>query len=731
LNSLNSLLNAYPRTIGSPSPPPVITAIAYRNLPAVSTACTFEAHGTTSPTYAALTGQLDNVMPTSYNLADAAPTTSLYTESHESSELVVYEMPTARHFEYPTITNNAVCFWLLILIVVYLVGMWANSRCEILALRHRCSVYEALQRSVREQNDGLVKEKLTALATIEKDKLAAINLRIKVQAVCDRVKTRQDCELARLMAQNQESDLLLSQAREDLISAISKHAAAGARNGELEEKIVRYNEEVTNLRKSENKKSDALEEAEKAVKELKENLDKSNKTVNKRNDKITKQGEELKAATEFKLQLQQEYLEHQDKCDELEGKYVTLSEEAQARDGEIAELQQEKANLLLEVTARDTKINEMEAKRRASLQVLQDARLQKSAEQKQRDQAVVAELMTAKLANATLVENKQAAEIEIGRLEEQARVQFNAYASLQAKYTASLRNSAMESTDTAAESRQVVVYDIDDFARTAVTFSVGSIDDSPTSSNARASVGRSVTVRLPTGTKQDATTSDSTPDPESNTDTSYNVPSSSHLAANSFKQVSQAGDGRGTDSVSRTRDDGEGAAGTMVKPKRKPGQGHINKRKLERLHLQPSYNAMGIGHIAATAPFDRSTSQVDDSTYGSTSPQSSQTESSTLSEETDVLDGSSGQHEMGSTTTSTGEWRESAQVLGEHGRSLVLGGGEERMVAPRGPASMAPMPNWGAASNGGSNLRRGMGLSCWTPGYVKDADVRSAGKTDQ
>ncbi|KAK4973895.1 hypothetical protein LTR42_005885 [Elasticomyces elasticus] len=684
LNSLNSLLNAYPRTIGSPSPPPVITAIAYRYPPAVSTVCSFEAHGTTSPTYTAVTGQLDNVIPTSYNLTNAAPTTSLYTESHESSGLVVYEIPTARHFEYPTISNNAVRFWLLILIVVYLI---------VLALRHRCSVYEALQRSVKEQNDGLVKEKLTALTTIsradkalnmavdelvaaygeigimqrmyherieslkkdkgaalttisqadtalnialgdlaaaygeigtiEKEKLAAITSRIEVQAVCDRVRTRQDCELAERKQQ-------LEEAVESML--VSQRSLAA---------------------------------------------------------------------------LQQEHLEDQERCDELEVKYATSSTEVKARDDEITELKQEKADLLLEVGTRDTKISEMEAKRRASLQVLQDARLQKSVEQKQRDQAVVAELMTTKLANATLVENMQAAEIEIGRREEQARVQFDAYASLQAKYTASLRNSATESTDIAAESRQVVVYDIDDFARTAVPFPVGSIDDSPPSSNARAPIGRSVIVRLAPGAKQDATNSDSTPDPESNTDTSSNVRSSSHLAANSFKQVSQAGDGRGTDSVSRTRDDGEEAASTMVKPKRKPGQGHINKRKLERLHLQPSYNATGIGHIAATAPFDKPTSQVDDSTYGSTSPQSSQAESSTYSEETDLLDGSSGQHEMGSTTISTGERRESAQELGEHGRSRVLGGGEGRMVAPRSPASMAPMPNWAAASNGGSNLRRG------------------------
>ncbi|KAK4895924.1 hypothetical protein LTR27_006095 [Elasticomyces elasticus] len=555
LNSLNSLLNAYPRTIGSPSPPPVITAIAYRNLPAVSTACTFEAHGTTSPTYAAVTGQLDNVMPTSYNLADAAPTTSLYTESHESSELVVYEMPTARHSEYPTIINNAVCFWLLNLIVVYLVGMWANSRCEVLALRHRCSVYEALQRSVREQNDGLVKEKLTALTTIEKEKLAAINLRIKfgetsrLEVLCDNFR-----------AQIRENDLLLSQAGDELTRARSKHAVVETQNGELEKRVMRYEEEATNLRKTAKEKSEALEEAEKDVKELKENLDKSNKTVNKRNDKITKQGEALKKLqqeydaeklnhvsqkqaldealqneqatkqslatlqhefiavketfTEQKQQLedavekttstqrslaalQQGHLEDQEKCDELEAKYGTLSEEIQARDGETAQLKQEKATLLLEVTARDTKIDEMEAKRRASLQVLQDARLQKSAEQKQRDQAVVAELAAAKLANATLVESMQAAEIEIGRLQEQARVQFDAYASLQAEYTASSQNSATESMDTAAEFQHAVVYDIDDFARTTVPFSVGCIDDSSASTIACMPFGPSVTVRLP------------------------------------------------------------------------------------------------------------------------------------------------------------------------------------------------------------------------------------------
>ncbi|KAK6402776.1 hypothetical protein LTR81_022229 [Elasticomyces elasticus] len=358
LNSLNSLLNAYPRTIGSPPPPPVITAIAYRNLPAVSTACSFEAHGTTSPTYTAVTGQLDNVMPTSYNLTNVAPTTSLYTESHESSWLVVYEMPTAGHFEYPTISNNAVRLWLLILIMVYLV---------VLALRHRCNVYEALQRSVKEQNDGLVKEKLTALATIEKDKLAAINLRIKVQAVFERDDTRQDlpalllshmfgktsrlevlCENFR--AQIKESDLLLSQAGDELNSARSKHAVAETQNSELEKRVVLYEEEATDLRKSEEKKSDA---------------------------------------------------------------------------------------------------------------------------------------------------SKQAAEIEIGRLQERARVQFDAYALLQAEYTASSQNCAMESMDTATEFEHAVVYDIDDFAQTTVPFSMGGIDDSSKSTIACTPFGPSVTVRLP------------------------------------------------------------------------------------------------------------------------------------------------------------------------------------------------------------------------------------------
>ncbi|KAK5705867.1 hypothetical protein LTR17_021309 [Elasticomyces elasticus] len=168
LNSLNSLLNAYPRTIGPPPPPPVITAIAYRYLTAVSTAYSFETHGTISPTCTAMPRYTAVRTTPSYFLTNAAPATSLYTESHESSELTVYEMPTARHLEYPIMINNAVYFWLLVLMVVCLASVWVNRRCEVYALRRRCSVYEALQRSVKEQNDDLMKEKLSALATISR-----------------------------------------------------------------------------------------------------------------------------------------------------------------------------------------------------------------------------------------------------------------------------------------------------------------------------------------------------------------------------------------------------------------------------------------------------------------------------------------------------------------------------------------------------------------------------------
>ncbi|KAK5718165.1 hypothetical protein LTR17_015813 [Elasticomyces elasticus] len=781
LNSLNSLLNAYPRTIGPPPPPPVITAIAYRYLTAVSSAYTFETHGTISPTYTAMPRYTAVGTTPSYFLTNAAPATSLYTESHESSELALYEMPTARHFEYPIMTNNAVYFWLLILMVVYLASMWANRRCEVQALRHRCGAYEALQRNVKEKNDGLVKEKLTALATIsrvdmvlnlavgdltavhgeigsmermhreriddlvkdkaaalttisladtalnvalgdlaaaygeigsmermhreriddlvkdkaaalttisladtalnvalgdlaaaygeigtiEKEKLAAINLRIKVQAVCDRVKTRQDlpalllsnlfgensrlevlCE--DLRAQIKKSSLFLTQAGDELTSAISKHARAEAQNGELEKQVVRYKEEVTNLRKSEKEKTEALEEAEK--------------------------NERLKYDAARRPETTQKFLT----------KALALT--ARRTEAQVGELT---------VTVND----------------LQDACNS------------FAILLNDTLSKCEPIESRDVKE-RYDELMHQLQQRRNVSAAHQAPWDVLQGRHTVETA-----TPNDLTSDGYGFAQSIATFDC--VDDSATSNTAHSPCGLRVAVRLPPGAKQDATISSSTPDPEKNTKISSSVPSSSHIAEKIFKQVSQAGDGRGTDSVSRTRDDGKEAADTTFKAKRQPGQGHKDKRKLERLHLQPSYNAMSMGHVAATAPLDNSTSQVDDSTYGSTSPQSNQADSSTLSEETDLLDGTSGQHEMGSTTMSTGERRESAQAMGEHGRSRVLGGGEERMVAPRGPASMAPMTNWGAALNGGPNLRRGMGLSCWAPGYVKDADVRSEGKTDK
>ncbi|KAK5685139.1 hypothetical protein LTS10_003215 [Elasticomyces elasticus] len=293
LNSLNSLLNAYPRTIGPPPPPPVITAIAYRYLPAVSTAYTFEAHGTTSPTYAAVTGQLDNAMPTSYNLADAVFVSRQRNELRHTRDLVTYEKASAGHIRPLTIEFNAV-YLLLIVIGLFAVLMGPVLLYDV--LRKRSMVLKEVYRLWQQDHDILTKEKLTALTTISRaDK--------EHQAVCDGFQRRvhkllherskldlhatsQEHLAARLAADVARRDSTLSGTEKALGVANTALEGAHVRITGLEEQIKQRKQEVSSLKKTEKEKSKALEEAEKSVKELRGKLATNSRTTDLRFNKI-------------------------------------------------------------------------------------------------------------------------------------------------------------------------------------------------------------------------------------------------------------------------------------------------------------------------------------------------------------------------------------------------------------------------------------------------------------